>query len=316
MPHPLYLRLSVTDRCNLACRYCRPEAAPALAGPSPASEEELLALVAAIEGQCGLRKVRLTGGEPLMHPDPPRLVARLHARLPRADLALTTNAIRLRRYAKALLAAGLTSLNISLDTPDAATYAHLTRGGRLAEALDGIAAAREAGFRALRLNTVLLRTVNGHQLADLARLAAGLGCELRFIELMPTGEGAPRFAADFLPADEALARLTEQFDYVGPLPDSDTARRHRFLVRGCSQPLDVGFIAPVTQPFCGTCDRLRLDCRGRLYCCLRTEEGIDLLGPWRDGQPDEVCRRIRGAVEHKSPQRQTWPTRCMASLGG
>jgi len=314
MQQPIYLRLSVTDQCNLRCRYCRAAAPATPTDSSAASEDELLALVQMIASECPLAKLRLTGGEPLVYPDPPRLVRRLRAILPAAQIAMTTNALLLRRYAAPLRAAGLDSINISLDTPDEQAYRSLTRGGDLAEAMDGLRAAQEAGIGRIKLNTVLLRTVNGHQLADLARLAAGMGCELRFIELMPTGEGRQWFADDFLGADEALARLAETFSYCGPLAASGTARRHCLLVEG--RELTVGFISSVTQPFCDTCHRLRMDCRGRLFFCLRSADGVDLLGPLRGGAPELVRQRIQWAVINKSPVKDCWPTRSMASLGG
>ncbi|MFZ1933203.1 MAG: radical SAM protein [Thermoguttaceae bacterium] len=336
----IYLRLSVTDCCSLRCRYCRPEGDvdwsgghsslpnagrnacptrpdiyPLDSNSSRASREELLAITELIAQEFHVYKVRLTGGEPLLAADPPDLVVCLRTKLPHLEeIGMTTNGLALRRYARSLRRAGLQSLNISLDTLDVAAYRHLTRGGRLTTVLDGIAAAREAGFDHLKLNAVLLRTINGDGLCDLVRFAARCDCEIRFIELMPCGEGAGLYATEFLSADEALTRLTAAFEYLGAAADSATARRHRLLVEG--QALLVGFITAVSHPFCDTCDRLRVDCRGQLFSCLRSADGIDLLEPLRNGRIEEVRRRIRRGLAKKCIPTELWPQRTIAAIGG
>ena len=234
--------------------------------------------------------------------------------MPNVELALTTNAILLARWATPLRQAGIEFLNVSIDTLDAAGYHDLTRGGKLALTLAGLEAAQAAGFRQIRLNVVLLRSYNGGQLHQLVRLACRHHCEIRFIELMPFGEGAALGDAEFLSGDEALEFLCTHFPYVGTTPGSATARRHRLMVDGREQI--VGFITTVSHPFCDTCDRARLDSRGRLSDCLRTPLGADLLGPLRDGRLDVVRARIRREVPNKTIPQGIWPSHNLVSIGG
>ena len=274
MPRPLYLRLSVTDRCNLRCRYCRPERDPARSPVASASDDELLELVRLIDAEYPIYKVRVTGGEPLLRKDLPQLVARLRARMPQVELALTTNALLLARSAADLRRAGIDSINISVDSLEPDAYRDLTRGGNLDAVLEGIHAAREARFGKIRLNAVLMRNVNGSHLDGLVRLAARYESELRLIELMPFGEGAAIYDTEFLSGDEALESLQRSFTYLGPVADSATAARYRFLIDGREQV--VGFITTVSHPFCERCDRARLDShRARSTpACVRPKASI------------------------------------------
>jgi cyclic pyranopterin phosphate synthase len=314
-PLPVYLRLSVTERCNLRCRYCRPgSVSRSEIPPDPASDNELLALVRFLHGAAPIYKVRLTGGEPLMHPELEVLVAALRRALPRAILSATTNGTLLAPRAASLRRTGLDSLNVSLDSLDPRTFQRITGGGRLAAALAGIRAAREAGFSPLKLNAVLIRSVNGKALPELVRFAADQGCEIRFIELMPYGEGARLYDREYFSAGDALAVLREAFVDLGSASPTGTAVRHRFLVD--RRPATVGFIRPVSQPFCTSCDRLRLDRGGRLFACLRNERGIDLLGPWRRGNGEEVRWRIRASWEGKRAPADFWPARNIVTIGG
>ena len=314
MPRPLYLRLSVTDRCNIRCRYCRPERDAARSPLATASDEELLELVRLIDAEFPLYKVRVTGGEPLLRKDLPQLVARLRARMPQAELALSTNALLLARSAAELQRAGIDSINISIDSLQPESYRDLTRGGNLDAVLEGIHAAHAAGFGKIRLNAVLMRNVNGDHLAELVCLAARYDCELRFIELMPFGEGAAIYDTEFLSGDEALESLRRSFAYLGPAPDSATAARYRFAIDGRERI--VGFITTVSHPFCERCDRARLDSQGRIYACLRTPQGVDLLSPYRAGQIDVVRQRIRREVPNKTIPQGVWPGLSLVLIGG
>lgn len=311
----LYLRLSVTDHCNFRCAYCRPATRPLRAGGGDAlSLPDLRALVREIAAVVPIRKLRITGGEPLVRAGVPDLVGSLRALLPAAELCLTTNGSRLADQAAALRAAGLDRVNISIDSLDPERFAALTGRAALEPVLAGIAAARAADFARIRLNTVLLRSINGDGLADLVRMAAAADCELRFIELMPFGAGQRLPADEFLSADEALATLRGTFPYVGPAPGSDTAQRHVLRVGG--RDTTVGFIAPVSHPFCGGCDRLRLDARGRLFACLRRSVGLDLGTPYGAGQFEEVRARVRSVLAPKRPPQADWPERDMSTIGG
>ena len=234
--------------------------------------------------------------------------------MPQAELALSTNGLLLQPIAAELRRAGIQSINISIDTLDAAAFRRLTRGGNVKTVLDGLAAAHAARFGKIRLNAVLMRHVNGSCLDELVLLAAQYDCEIRFIELMPYGEGAAIYDEEFFSGDEALESLQEAFTYLGPAPDSATAARYRFLVAGRERT--VGFITTVSHPFCDRCDRLRLDSHGRIYACMRTPVGVDLLGPLRAGRIDVVRQRIRAEVPNKTIPQGVWPGHSLVTIGG
>jgi len=365
----LYLRLSVTDACDFRCWYCQPEARV----PAPASEPRLapgriLELVDALHRAVHLRKVRITGGEPLLRADLPEIIAGIRERLPEAELALTTNGHRLSALAPALRRAGLGRINVSLDSVDPETFQRITGVDALARVRAGLQAAREAGFDGLKLNSVLLRSsaravqgsrrtenaINGDKapfpaaarsamiggeprktalfrgeggwdippershsagarLEELVRFAAHQGLELRFIELMPLGPGAARHDEEFLSAAEALALLERGGAPEHALPSSSTAERHLFWRDGL--PVVVGFIPSVTRPFCGTCDRLRLDSRGRLRACLRGERQLDLVSLQAES-PAALEAAVRELAARKRSPRDAWPDLSMTRIGG
>ncbi len=308
------LRLSVTDRCNLRCAYCRPALGSGMdCRRAPLADAELAALVGAVDEVARVYKLRLTGGEPLLRPGLAGLVRLLRRRLPRAELALTTNGMFLAAQAKCLRLAGLCALNISLDTTNARAFGRLTRGGRLGAVLEGIRAARAAGFPRIKLNAVLMRSVNADRLEALVRTAAHFGAEIRFIELMPFGEGARLFDREYLSAREALERLRRSFAYLGPLPQSATARRH--LLRVDRRDAVVGFIPTHSEPFCDSCDRIRMDCHGRLFTCLRSGRALEMAAYLRQGRLGALKPGIRAAIDAKTPP-AAWPTRSMVNLGG
>ena len=310
-----YLRLSITDRCNMRCRYCRPSfAGQDLELPQSADDNELLSLVRMIDEQIPIYKLRLTGGEPLLYPGLTDLVVRLRRELPRSKLCLTTNGTFLGKKAADLKAAGLDWLNISLDTLSRDLFRELSGGGCLENTLAGIDAAREAGFTDLKINSVLIRGVNADSLAELVRFAARTDCEIRFIELMPYGQGAALFRTDYLGADEAFNSLKQAFPYLGPSAATGTAARHRFLVGG--REITVGFITPVSRPFCSNCDRLRLNRSGRVFACLRQQQGIDLLAPFRKGDLAAVREHVKDCVCGKHVPGGYWPEHDMVSIGG
>jgi GTP 3',8-cyclase len=315
----VYLRLSVHDGCDLRCLYCRPDRDRGLADPSPElAADELVSLVEVLDRQVPVRKLRLTGGEPLLRPDLLEIVRRLHAVVPRAELALTTNGGHLARLAGELRAAGLARVNVSLDTLDPEAYRRITRGGGLGRVLEGLEVAARTGFEQGKLNTVLLRSLHaggGGDLPAIVRLAARLGAEARFLELMPISVAAGLHRVEYLSVEEAADILGAAFEDRGWLAEAGgTARRRAFRVDGAERV--VGFIPSVSRPFCASCDRLRLTCRGQLLACLRHEDGLDLAGPLRAGLADEVERRIRRVLEAKCPPESLWPGRQMSRIGG
>jgi cyclic pyranopterin phosphate synthase len=315
-PSSLYIRLSLTEGCNLRCRYCRPaEASSSRPGQDESlSDAELLSLVARVNEAIPIRKIRFTGGEPLLKPGVERLIAAYRQLLPRAKLCLTTNGTRLKNRAAALKQAGIKYLNISLDTLTEQAFQEVARKPGLKDVMAGIAAARHAGFERLKLNTVLLRTRNKDQVEELVRLAARFGCEIRFVELMPFGQGAHLFEQEFFSAGEALERLQNRLPLIRTEQPSDTAKRYRFDVDG--REVVVGFITPVSHPFCSSCDRIRLDSFGRMFFCLRSEEGIDLAKPLRKSDTIALVTRIRRMVAQGERPRLNWPRRSMVHLGG
>ncbi|MBN1611127.1 MAG: radical SAM protein [Polyangiaceae bacterium] len=313
---PVYLRLSVTDRCNLRCRYCRTDVHTATAPGLP--DEAMLRIVGAMARLVPIRKVRFTGGEPLVRAGLPALVGKLRRLLPNAELAMTTNGTLLHAAAVALRDQGLDSVNISLDTTDPAHFARLTGGGRLESVLAGVEAARRVGFDRLKLNAVLLRSVHRERRLELVRFAAQCGCELRLLELMPIGAGALIYDGERLGADEALDELRQAFGRPAQLPSSSNSRRYLFDVDGVA--VTVGLIAPVSRPFCTGCDRLRVDAHARLYPCLRSAEAWELFPRLLDRHSTLALEvGLRAAMSRKRAMQATdriWPARSMAATGG
>jgi cyclic pyranopterin phosphate synthase len=265
---PHRLRMSVTDRCNFRCRYCMPlEGVPKLAHRDLLSLEDLASLAAWLAPRFGIRRIKLTGGEPLLRLGVDNLVKQLAAIPGVGEISLTTNGSCLAQQAEKLRAAGLARVNVSLDTLDAARFHELTRGGRLTDVLAGIQAAVSAGLLPLKLNSVLQRSTWQQDVPLLLDYAAERGFELRFIELMRTGTEQPWCDAEFVAATRVQIWLAEQGRLMPTfLVDQGPARLSRVSWRGVI--VNVGWITPRSHPFCESCDRLRLDARGRLYRCL------------------------------------------------
>lgn len=316
-PRPLYLRLSVTDRCNLRCGYCRPgKGGDPVDGTGLLSDEEILALLSLVKASLPLYKVRLTGGDPLVRPDLAGLVKKIRLELPMVELGATTNGLLLSRQADALKRAGLDSLNISLDTADAGKFFEISGRDAWSEVNEGIRAAKKAGFRKIKLNAVLLRSINGDNLPGLVRFANDVDCELRLIELMPIGVAAQLFQAEFLSAHEALSILRTHFGDPVPLGLSGTATRYLYSHSG--RQIVLGVIQTLSAPFCSTCDRLRIDSRGWLYPCLHDYQGVNLQMLSKSGKIDQAKHAIReahGKPGEKQPALD-WTSRPMIHIGG
>lgn len=269
-----YLRLSVTDLCNLRCRYCMPlEGAVKREREDILSFEEIARVVAAF-ARLGVKSVRLTGGEPLVRKGLPRLVAMLRATPGIEDILMTTNGVLLEDFAAELKAAGLTRINVHLDTLRPERFSSITRWGKLDDVLAGIAAAKAAGFSPIKLNAVLLKGGNEDEVDELLAFAAREGLILRFIELMPIGPGS-EMEPSFLPSSVVKGRLAEKYHL---LPYG------RRLGRGPAEYFKVfelnavvGFIHAVSEPFCESCNRIRLSADGRVQDCLAYDESEGLL---------------------------------------
>ena len=311
----VYLRLSVTDACDFRCWYCRPEGerASASAAGGPLGAEDVLALVEAINTAAPLSKIRITGGEPLLRRDLSTIVRGLRELLPEITLAITTNGHHLAERAPALREAGLDRVNISLDSIDPVVFRHITGVDGLERVRRGVRAAHEAGFDGIKLNAVLLRSGSGVELEKMTAFAARESVEIRFIELMPNGLVKSRFHEEYLPSSEALATLREGGGYRSLEPPSGTAERHLFERHG--REVVVGFIPTVSSPFCESCDRLRLDGRGRLRGCLRREESTDLGVLLARGR-EVVLSAVRSVIDTKRGPEDGWNTTPMIQIGG
>ncbi len=277
-----YLRLSVTDRCDLRCTYCMPERMTFLPKREVLSLEELFNLATGFIER-GVTKIRITGGEPLVRRDIIGLFEALGERLGRGleELTLTTNATQLAVHADALFKAGVRRVNISLDTLDRTRFAELTRRDALPQVLDGIAAAQEAGLR-VKLNAVALKGVNEHELPDLIAWAHGRGCDVTLIEVMPLGDVEEDRLDQYLPLSAVRARLEQRW----------TLRNTTEQTGGPARYVDVadtggrlGLITPHTNNFCDGCNRLRVTATGQLYPCLGGGERVDLRAALRGDDP-------------------------------
>jgi cyclic pyranopterin phosphate synthase len=288
------LRLSVTDRCNLRCHYCMPEDEYAWLPREDLLTFEELADLTDIFGAIGVRRIRITGGEPLLRRDLPSLVARLAGRPWVEDFALTTNGVLLAPAAADLRRAGLHRLTVSLDTLRRDRFQRLARVDALPQVLAGLGAARRAGFGPMKLDAVITRGDNDDELVDLIEFSRDLGAEVRFIEYMDVG-GATAWRPDAVVSRaEILQRLAERY---GPIAALDGAGSSAPAVRfRLPDGLVFGIIASTTQPFCATCDRARLTSDGVLLLCLYARHGLDLRRPLRAGASMATIDRMIRAV--------------------
>lgn len=291
-----YLRISVTDRCDLRCRYCMAEAMTFLPRDALLTLEEI-ALIAERFVARGVRKIRLTGGEPLVRRDMIHLARRLGAHVGAGldELTMTTNGTRLAEHAEALFDAGLRRINVSLDSRDPDTFRHITRHGDVARVLEGIAAARAAGM-AVKINMVALKGLNEHEIPAMLAWCAGEGHDLTLIETMPLGMIDEDRADRFVPLTEVLERLRERFEL---LPDAHSSGGPARYWRLAGTGARLGLISPITANFCATCNRVRLSTDGKLHMCLGHEASVDLRAAIRGGGLAEVDARIAEALSQK-----------------
>jgi GTP 3',8-cyclase len=325
--HIDYLRLSVTDRCNLRCIYCMPQdGMPKLSHADVLRYEEVVRL-AGIAIAMGIRKVRITGGEPLVRRDVVHLCSRI-AQLPGLEsLTLTTNARLLAEHAEGLYEAGVQRINISLDTLNPEKYARITRCDCFHEVWRGIEAAQLVGFHPIKLNVVAMRGINDDEIENLAAITIHQPFHVRFIEYMPVVAGAGENQARFLGADEILHRLTRLGDLLEVSSrNSNGPARHYQLAGAVGK---IGIISPISHHFCATCNRLRLTADGKLRTCLFASEETDLQQPLRQGATDEELAAIITRAIQKKPARhpldspgliENPPRKCldrpMAAIGG
>jgi cyclic pyranopterin phosphate synthase len=333
-----YLRVSVTDRCNYRCTYCLPEAGvPHAARSDVLSFEEITRLVTCF-AQAGVRRIRLTGGEPTVRRDLPILVGMLRAIPGLEDIALSTNGHLLADLAEPLRRAGVTRLNVSVDTLDAARFSSITRGGDLARVLAGLEVAAGLGFSSIKLNTVAVREFNDGELGALCAYAWGLGLVPRFIEQMPMAEGALFVPGKFMGAAEIRAAIRDAHPGARLVADDPGARRGAGPARywrledrsEAERTIDFaddrgrvfGIISPITEHFCDLCNRVRLSATGALHTCLAYDDAVDLRGALAAGGEAAVSSAISAALADKRPKHAFGllgiggPRKAMIQIGG
>lgn len=317
-----YLRVSVTDRCNLRCVYCMPPEGIPWQPHSAIMRYEEIATVAQVLAEQGLHEIRLTGGEPLVRPGLANLV-RLLAAIPGIDdIALTTNGLLLEKQAAELAAAGLRRVNVSLDTLQPERFARLTRGGDWGRAWRGLEAAEAGGLTPIKINMVVIRGVNEDEVEAMARLTLAHRWQVRFIELMPTQNQQP-WGADLPPLDQAYVALPEiraRLEALGleAAPDKvGQGPAQEFHLKGGLGR--IGFISPLGDVFCSRCNRLRLTADGKLRPCLFSDEEVPLLPALRAGEPLLPLIRQAAAIKpvgHTLHQEAIVLNRHMAQIGG
>jgi cyclic pyranopterin phosphate synthase len=313
-----YIRLSVTDRCDLRCYYCMPEGHQDFEAPDDwLSFAEIERVIAAF-GRLGVQRLRVTGGEPLVRKGLPELTARL-AQLPGIeDLSLSSNAVQLERHAQALFDSGVRRLNISLDTLKPERFKAITQG-KLDKVIHGLMAAKACGFAPIKINMVVMRGVNDDEFVDMIEFCRQHGFTLRFIETMPMGDTGRNASAQYLPMDEVITTLKQHYSLVpGVMPGGGPAR----YMQLAGEEMKIGFITPMSQHFCETCNRVRMSVDGTLYMCLGQEHNFALRPLLRAGISDaELEQAIIQAIalkpeRHEFSEKPEQVVRFMSMTGG
>jgi len=326
-----YLRMSVTDRCNLRCIYCLPAEGIRLLPHGEILTYEEITTVARLAAELGINKLRLTGGEPLVRVRLPELVAMLAEIDTLDDISLTTNGILLKDYASELKQAGLKRVNISLDSLNEDKFEHITRHRKLNEVLQGIEAAKACGLNPVKINVVVMRGINDDEIVDFADLTITEGWHVRFIELMPFATDNPPEChstggeTELHPQFMSAQQIKERLNILGkmepckkPVTGNGPAKYFRFPQTSGT----IGFITPISEHFCFNCNRLRLTAEGKLRPCLLSDQEIDLRQPLRDGaSPEKLKQVITEAIQtkprqHHLPQGTIPKTRRMSQVGG
>ena len=285
-----YLRISLTDKCNLRCVYCMPEDMVFRPNSELMQDEELRTLVR-VFASLGFRKVRLTGGEPTIRQNVVGIVRDIASTPGIEHVSMTTNGVLLKSLAQPLKDAGLQRVNVSIDTLDPVRFKRITRWGSLDDIWAGLEAAERAGLTPIKLNAVVVRVVNEHDVTDIAKLTLEHDWQVRFIEMMPFGDVATFAQSQIVTDAEIRGRIADDFMPLELLDDGKLdgeARLYKFPgARG-----EVGFISSVTQPFCASCNRARLTADGVLRLCLLRDKEVDLLTPLRNGASEDAIRQI------------------------
>ncbi len=291
-----YLRVSVTDKCNLKCFYCRPDNSEFVPHEEILKYEEITKIIRAMT-KYGLKKVRITGGEPLVRPELDKLVSMIREIPEIHDISLTTNAITLAKHAEKLRKAGLDRLNISIDSLDPDLFFKITKG-RLEDVLEGIRVSKELGFDPIKVNAVIVKGLNENEALDFVEFGKEYGVEVRFIEMMPIGAEQIHWDNSLVqPLDEIKRKIEEKYGKLIPAISigSGAARVYKIPKLGTK----VGFITPMSNPFCDGCSKLRLTAEGHIKLCLRTDDEIDIKDVVRNGTEEDLDRFIKKVLIEK-----------------
>lgn len=314
-----YVRLSVTDRCDLRCFYCLPKGYKEFEEPSDWLTFNEIERVIKVFSEQGVSRIRVTGGEPLVRKDLPQLAQRLSNIPGINDLSLSTNAVQLKRYAKALKAANVSRLNVSLDSLDPQRFRDITNGGKLEKVIDGLMSAKQAGFNPIKINAVLMKGINDDEAEALVEFCIEHGFTLRFIETMPIGDTGRQATDQFVNLQDIKNRLEEKYELIpGVMPGGGPAR----YMQVAGTDLRIGFITPLSQHFCETCNRVRLTADGTLYLCLGQSDKVELRPLLRDGISDkELTQVILNAIamkpeKHQFNEKPEHIVRFMSKTGG
>lgn len=292
-----YLRLSVTDRCDLRCNYCMPEGFKDFGEPADWLTFDEIERVIRVFGELGTKRIRITGGEPLVRKNLPELAARLSLLPGIEDLSLSSNATQLQKQAVPLKQAGISRINISLDTLRADRFKKITGGGKLEKVINGLLAAKEAGFQPVKINMVVMLGVNDDEVEDMVQFCIDHDFTLRFIEAMPMGSTGREASLQYIPLNEIHDRLAKKYTLVKANMNGGGPARY---VRVDGTELRIGFITPMSQHFCDTCNRVRLSVDGTLYLCLGQDDSYPLRELMRAGITDEELKEhIQKAIDLK-----------------
>ncbi len=314
-----YLRVSLTDRCNMRCIYCMPEqGTPFQSGTAVMTDDELLRVIR-LFARLDFDRVRLTGGEPTVRPNLVSLVDQIAHTPGIREVAMTTNAMLLEKYAEPLARAGLKRVNISMDTLDAEQFHQITRFGKLDVVWQGILAAERAGLTPIKLNAVVVRGFNENEIAKLAALTLDRPWDIRFIEVMPLGPIADFQLNSLVPVSEMKERIERELGRLEPLEWSGHSPFRPYRLYNAAGT--IGFISSVSDPFCEGCNRVRLTTDGKIRLCLLRDDEVDILGHLRNGTlEDELLEQIRAGILRKPMghglAENHFPHDQMSSIGG
>ena len=314
-----YVRLSVTDRCDLRCFYCMPKGYKEFEEPDDWLNFDEIERVISAFASLGIKNVRITGGEPLVRKNLPALTTRLSKVSGVEDMSLSTNAVKLAKHAQALYESGVQRLNVSLDCVDADKFQEITGGGKLEKVIAGLMAAKKAGFSPIKINMVLMRGINDNEVFNMIDFCAEHNFVLRLIETMPMGSTGKEATQRYVPLDTIKAQIAERYKMFPAVQRGAGPARYMSIPE---KNLNIGFITPISQHFCETCNRVRMGVNGTLYLCLGQEHQYPLREILRNGVSDEELKQhlIKALAlkpeKHEFKEKPDNIIRIMSATGG